>query len=152
VRGPEKKEGEEHSDEAIGRSKGGLSTKIHAVVDGLAKPIGFHLTQGQVHDLVGADVLLGGIQAGIIIADKAYDADERVIAPLEQGAKRVVIAPKSNRKSLRTFDRYLYKARHLIENFFCRLKQFRGIATRYDKTARHFLAAIHLTATLIWLI
>jgi transposase len=146
VRGPEKKEGEERSDEAIGRSKGGLSTKIHAVVDGLGKSIGFHLTQGQVHDLVGADVLLGGIQAGIIIADKAYDADEGVIAPLEQGAKRVVIPPKSNRKSLRTFDRYLYKARHLIENFFCRLKQFRAIATR------HFLAAIHLTATVIWLI
>ena len=94
--------------------------------------------------LWGADVLLAGIQAGIIIADKAYDSDEGVIAPLEQDAKRVVIAPKSNRKSLRTYDRYLYKARHLIEKFFCRLKQFRGIATRYDKTARHFLAAIHL--------
>ena len=92
---------------------------------------------------MGADVLLGGIQGDIIIADKAYDADERVIVPLEQGAKRVVIAPKSNRKSLRTYDKYLYKARHLIENFFCRLKQFRVIATR------HFLAAIPLTATAI---
>ena len=60
--------------------------------------------------LWGADVLLAGIQAGIIIADKAYDADEGVIAPLEQDAKRVVIAPKSNRKSLRTYDRYLYKS------------------------------------------
>jgi transposase len=95
---------------------------------------------------------LGGIQAGIIIADKAYDADERLIAPLEPGAKRVLIAPKSNRKSLRTFDRYLYKARHLIENFFCRLKQCCAIATGCDKTGRHFFAAIHLTDTVIWLI
>jgi len=102
--------------------------------------------------LWGADVLLAGIQAGTIIADKAYDANERVVAPWDRGAKRVVIAPKSNRKSLRTYDRYLYKACYLIENFFCRLKQFRAIATRYDKTARHFLAAIHLTTTVIWLI
>ena len=110
MRGPEKKRAKERSDEASGRSKGGLSAKIHAVVDGLGNPIGFHLTQGQVHDLMGADVLLGGIHADIIIADKAYDADERVIVPLEQGAKRVVIAPKSNRKSLRTYSIYIKRA------------------------------------------
>jgi hypothetical protein len=76
------------------------------LMDGLSKPINFHLTQGQIHDLVGADVLLGGIQANIIIANKAYDADERVIAPLEQGAKSIVIEPTSNRKSPRTYDGY----------------------------------------------
>jgi transposase len=63
----------------------------------------------------------------------------------------VVIPPKSNRRSPRTYDRDLYKARHLIENFFARLKQFRAIATRYDKTARNFLAAIYLAASVVWL-
>ena len=63
----------------------------------------------------------------------------------------MVIPPKSNRRSPRTYDRDLYKARHLIENFFARLKQFRAIATRYDKTARNFLAAVHLAAAVVWL-
>ncbi len=62
-----------------------------------------------------------------------------------------MIPPKSNRKVQRTFDREMYKARHLIENFLCKLKQYRAIATRYDKTARHILAAIHLAAAIIWL-
>ena len=66
--------------------------------------------------------------------------------------RTLVIPPKSNRKIPRSFDREMYKARHLIENFYCRLKQFRAIATRYDKTARNFLAAIHLAAAVIWLI
>jgi Transposase DDE domain len=65
--------------------------------------------------------------------------------------KSFVIPPKSNRKVQRDFDKEAYKARHLIENFFCKLKQYRAIATRYDKTARNFLAAIHLAATIIWL-
>jgi len=84
-------------------------------------------------------------------ADKAYDADDRVITPLTKSGKRVVIPPKSNRRCLRDFDREIYKARHLIENFFCRLKEFRAIATRYDKTARNYLAGVHLAAIIIWL-
>ena len=91
------------------------------------------------------------MQADILIADKAFDADERVIDPLTAAGKTVVIPPKKWRKSPRDYDRELFKARHLIENFFARLKQFRAIATRYDKTARNFLAAIHLAASLIWL-
>lgn len=86
-----------------------------------------------------------------MIADKGFDADERVIEPLEQAGKTVVIPPRSHRKNPRDYDKVLYAARHLIENFFCRLKQFRAIATRYDKTARNFLAAIHLAAAVIWL-
>jgi transposase len=82
---------------------------------------------------------------------KPFDADERVIEPLRAAGKKLVIPPKSNRKVQRTFDREMYKARHLIENFFCQLKQYRAIATRYDKTARNFLAAIHLAAAIIWL-
>jgi transposase len=138
-------------DQAIGRSRGGLSTKIHALVDALGNPVGFHLTGGEAHDLVGADHLLPDMQAEALIADKAFDADKRVIEPLTAAGKTVVIPPKSNRRSPRTYDRELYKARHLIENFFARLKQFRAIATRYDKTARNFLAAIHLVASIVWL-
>jgi len=91
------------------------------------------------------------MKAGTLIADKAFDADERVIEPLRDAAKTAVIPPKANRKIPRDYDRHLYKARHLIENFFAKLKQFRAIATRYDKTARNFLAAIQLAAAVIWL-
>ena len=121
------------------------------MVDALGNPTGFFLTGGEVHDLVGADHLLPQVQADALIADKAFDADERVIQPLEAAGKTAVIPPKRSRKSPRDYDRELFKARHLIENFFARLKQFRTIATRYDKTARNFLAAIHLAASLVWL-
>ena len=128
-----------------------MSTKIHTLVDALGNPLAFLLTPGQAHDLEGADVLLPQMQADTLLADKAFDADERVIEPLLAAGKSPVIPSKSNRKVPRTFDKEMYKARHLIENFFCKLKQFRAIATRYDKTARNFLAAIHLVAAIIWL-
>ena len=136
-------------DQAIGRSRGGLSTKIHALVDALGNPLAFLLTAGQAHDLAGADGLLPHMAAGRLIADKAFDADARVLEPLAQAGKSAVIPPRPNRVTPREFDRHLYKERHLIENFFCKLKQFRAIATRYDKTARNFLAAIHLAAAII---
>ena len=128
-----------------------MSTKIHTTVDALGNPTGFHLTGGQACDLEGADTLLPTIAAATVLGDKAYDADARVIEPLQQAGKTVVIPPKRNRKAPRSYDQHLYKARHLIENFFAKLKQFRAIATRYDKTARNFLAAIHLAAAVVWL-
>lgn len=137
--------------ECIGRSKGGLSTKIHATCDALGNPLGFFLTGGQACDLDGADHLIGDLEAPILLADKGYDADARVIEPLVKAGKQVVIPPKSNRKVQRYYDKSLYKARHLIENFFEKLKHYRAIATRYDKTAVAFLGAIHLAASLIWL-
>jgi transposase len=121
------------------------------MVDALGNPTAFFLTAGQAHDLEGADALLPHMQAETLLADKAFDADQRVIDPLRAAGKQFVIPPKSNRKVQRTFDRELYKARHLMENFFCKLKQYRAIATRYDKTTRNFLAAIHLAAAIIWL-
>jgi transposase len=138
-------------DQAIGRSRGGLSTKIHALVDALGKPLAFLLTPGQAHDLVGADALLPQMAANLLIADRAFDADQRVLEPLAAAGKSAVIPPRPNRVAPREFDRELYKTRHLIENFFAKLKQFRAIATRYDKTARNFLAAVHLAAATIWL-
>jgi transposase len=143
--------GGDRDQEAIGRSKGGLTTKIHATTDALGNPTGFHLTPGHAHDLVGADALLPGLEADALLADKAYDAEERVIGPLQQAGTVPVIPSRANRKTPREYDTDLYKARHLIENFFAKLKQFRAIATRYDKRARNFLAAIHLAAAVIWL-
>ena len=128
-----------------------MSTKIHTIVDALGNPTGFFLTGGQAHDLTGADHLLPDMDADTLIADKAFDADKRVIEPLAAAGKTAVIPSKANRKVARDYDRDLYKARHLIENFFAKLKQFRAIATRYDKTAQNFLGGIHLAAALIWL-
>ena len=128
-----------------------MSTKIHATVDALGNPTGFHLTGGQACDLDGADALLPNISAKTILADKGYDADVRVLEPLARVGKTAVIPPKRHRTNKRFYDKHLYQARHLIENFFGKLKQFRAIATRYDKTARNFLAAIHLAAAAIWL-
>jgi transposase len=101
--------------------------------------------------LEGSDAFLPGLTAGAVLADKAFDADERVLDVLEAKGIESVIPPKSNRKDQREYDKYLYKARHLIENFFLKLKQFRAIATRYDKTARNFLGAIFLAGAYVWL-
>ena len=96
-------------------------------------------------------MLLKDTPGASVIADKAYDVQARVIKLLHQTGKVVVIPPKASHKHQRSYDRHLYRARHLIENFFARLKQYRAIATRYDKTARNFLGAIHLAAAIVWL-
>ena len=91
------------------------------------------------------------MEADTLIGDKAFDADARVLEPLADAGKTAVIPPRSNRSPPRDYDRELYVARHLIENFFAKIKQFRAIATRYEKTARNFLAAVQLVASIIWL-
>ena len=141
----------EKKDQAIGRSKGGLSTKIHARTDALGNPTGFYLTAGQAHDLNGADVLLDLSLSQTWLMDKAYNSKDRVIDPIQEVKGQVVMPSKSNAIDQRDYDQHLYKARHLIENFFAKLKQYRGIATRYDKLAQNFLSAIYLASTIIWL-
>lgn len=128
-----------------------MSTKIHARTDALGNPTGFYLTPGQASDLEGADVLLEGLDVEMLLADKAYDADERVIERLQQQGITPVIPSKCNRREPREYDKEVYKARHRIENFFAKLKQYRAIATRYDKLAESFLGAIYLAATVVWL-
>ncbi len=96
-------------------------------------------------------MLLVDTAAETVIADKGYDAQARVVEPLLAQGKDVIIPSRSTKKVARDYDQYLYQARHLIENFFAKLKQYRAIATRYDKTARNFLGAIHLAATVVWL-
>jgi transposase len=86
-----------------------------------------------------------------VLADRAFDADERFITPLEKTGKKVVIPSKKSRKTKRDLDQELYKKRHRIENFLAKLKPFRALATRYDKTAQNFLAAVYLVAATIWL-
>jgi transposase len=125
-RSPAQRRGTEKggSDQAIGRSKGGLSTKIHTTVDALGNPIGFHLTGGQACDLDGADVLLAQIEADIVLADKGFDADERVLIPLQKAGKTAVIPPKANRKVQRNYDQELYKARCLTRKLLRQTQTF----------------------------
>ena len=92
------------------------------LVDALGNPVGFFLTGGQTHYLVGADHQIPTMQVDMLIADKAFDADARVLEPLTDAGKQSVIPSKANRIIARDFDRDLYKARHLIENFFAKLK------------------------------
>lgn len=125
---PGKDGGVTAKDQAIGRSRG-----------------------GQSYDLVDADDMLPDMQADLLFADKAYDVDERGISMLADRQKAVVNQPKANRRIKCDYDRDVYKIRHLIENFFAKLEQFRAITTRYEKPARNFLAGIHLAATAIWL-
>ena len=130
-----------------------MSTKIHAICDALGNPTGFYLSEGQAHDLQGADALLPELSSeiGLLLADKSYDAGARVLEPLETAGIEAVIPPTKLRTIQRDYDKEMYKNRHLIENFFGRLKQYRAIATRYDKLAKVFLGSIYLAASVIWL-
>jgi transposase len=127
-----------------------LSTKIHALVEGLGNLGCWSLTGGQTHDLTQAPILLEGIMTSAVVADKAYDADSLIQRITASGAK-AVIPPRENRVRPREFDPHHYKHRNLIERFFCRLKQFRRIATRYEKLAHRFCAFIALVAAVVWL-
>jgi transposase len=138
--------------QAIGRSRGGRTTKIHALVDAEGRPHAFLLTGGHVADIKGAASLLASTAPSEqLIGDKGYDADHLRLF-LQTRGTTAVIPNKINRKTLFPFDPELYRLRNVIERTFCRLKDFRAIATRYDKTARNFLAGLCLvTALCYWL-
>jgi len=127
-----------------------LTTKIHVVVDALGNPLALSLTGGQAHDITQAETLVANVTPDAVLADKGYDSDG-FIAGLERREIEAVIPPKANRKIKRDCDYALYAERNLIERFFQYIKQFRGIATRYEKTARNFLAGLHLVCALAWL-
>jgi transposase len=120
------------------------------MVDALGNPVHVHITAGSVHDVSEAAKLIEEAKGDNFIADKGYDSDA-VVAAVEAKGMNVVIPPKSNRKNPRSTDFHLYKERHLVENFFCKLKVFRRIATRYEKTARNFLGFVLLGCAKIWL-
>jgi transposase len=127
-----------------------LTTKIHALVDALGNPVEVMLSPGQDHDLTFAEPLIEAVDPGALIADKAFDADAFIDA-LNARAITPVIPSKSNRKNPRPCDFALYCERNLIERFFNKLKQFRAIATRYDKLAKIFLAGVQLACATVLL-
>jgi transposase len=135
----------------MGRSRGGLTTKIHALVDKRGLPIKLTLTAGQTHDMQAAPALIADLPEGaMLLADKGYDADTVRQAAAERGAW-ANIPPKANRKDPICFSPYLYKARNLVERFFNKIKHFRRIATRYDKNEANYLAALKLVSVRLWL-
>jgi transposase len=127
-----------------------LTTKIHALVDALGNPVEVMLSEGQDHHLTCPEPLIEAVDPGALIADKAFDADA-FIDTLKGRAITPVIPSKSNRKTPRRCDFALYCERNLIERFFSKLKQFRAIATRYDKLAKIFLAGLQLACAAILL-
>ena len=127
-----------------------MTTKIHVIVDALGNPLAVSLTGGQAHDITQAETLAAGVEPGAMLGDRGYDADH-FIESLKLRSIKVVIPPKANRKTPRDCDYALYAERNLVERFFNSIKHFRGIATRYEKTARNFLAGIHLACALVWL-
>ena len=136
-------------DQALGRSRGGLSTKIHMTVDANGQPIRFILTGGQAGDAPQGIPLLRGIKAGYVIADKGYDSDAILSFVRAQGTI-AVIPPKSNRRVIRTHDKEVCKQRNLIERAFNKLKNWRRIATRYDRRSLYFMAGLQLASAVTW--
>src|SRR4051794_40225259 len=136
------------SSQAIGRSKGGLTTKILALTDALGNLVRFVLLPGQRFDTVGVPPLLEGLAFDALIGDPAFDSND-IVADLNERGAKVVIAQHPRRISPLAIDAEMYKWRHLIENFFCKLKEFKRIALRADKTDQSFAAMIHLAATII---
>jgi transposase len=135
----------------MGRSRGGLTTKIHALVDAEGLPIVLKLTEGQAHDGRSADDMLSSLTAGnILLGDRAYDSDRLRQTLAERGAW-ANIKPMPNRKNIPPFSAFLYRYRNLAERFFNKLKHFRGIATRYDKNPENYLAGVKLASARIWM-
>jgi transposase len=136
--------------EALGRSKGGFTTKIHAVVDALGQALRFSLTAGQRHDITQAPHLIEGFKNSNVIADKGYDS-KAFIEQIEKQNCTPVIPPRSNRKDPRYYDEHLYKERHLVECFFNKIKHFRRVFSRFDKKASSFMGFLAYASIVLWL-
>ncbi len=125
-----------------------MTTKILALIDALGNLARFVLLPGHRFDTVGVPPLIDGVAFGALIADKAFDSNA-IIADLDERGAKVVISQHPRRAKPLPFDAEMYKWRHLIENFFCKLKEFKRIAMRADKTDQSFNAIIHLAAAVI---
>jgi transposase len=135
----------------VGRSRGGLTTKIHARVDAKGRPVSLLISPGNDHDATCAEALLHGLEKGaVVIADKGYDADSIRAHIRDQGAVPN-IPNRSNRKTKYRWTKSIYRQRNRVERFFNRLKQFRRIATRYDKLGANFFAFVKLACVRICL-
>ena len=127
-----------------------MSTKIHAAGDASGRPVRLIAGPGQENDMARAHELIDGLVATATIGDKSYDADPLEAKIIEQGGQ-VVIPPRRHRKTPRAYDKELYKQRNRIERFFNKLKQFRRVATRYDKLLANFMGFVKLAAIAVWL-
>jgi transposase len=136
--------------QALGRSRGGFSTKVHTSVDALGNPLRFRLTPGQRHDITQAEALVIDLESEYVIADRSYDSDDFVQFIITNGAIPV-IPPRSNRKDLREYDAYLYQERHLVECFINKIKHYRRIFARFEKLDSRYLGFLHFAGALIWL-
>jgi transposase len=139
------------NEEALGKSRGGMTTKIHAVTDGLGRCIDFTLTEGQIHDCVQAEALLEGKNPENVLADKGYDSDA-VRACVKKIGANPVIPGRTCRKAPIEYDTHVYKERHLVENFFQFIKRFRRVGTRYEMTAQNYFGMVTIACILQWLI
>ena len=141
---------ENYEKNALGRSKGGFTTKIHALVDSLGLPLKFILTSGQRNDITQAKALIEGRKGNFLLADKGYDSND-FIAAIKKTDATPVIPSRNNRVDQRFYDKDIYKERHNIECFFGKIKHFRGICSRFDKSAAVFMGFLHFVGALIWL-
>jgi len=139
-----------HGEQALGRSKGGFSTKLHIAVEGLGQAVRFRLTAGQASDIKQGPELIEGFVCVFVIADKAYDS-EPFITQIEAQGATAVIPPRKNRTQLREYDQHLYRERHLVECFINKLKHFRRVFSRFDKLDRNFLSFVYFVSAIIWL-
>jgi transposase len=126
-----------------------MSLAIHLAVDAFGLPVRMVITNGTTADCTQASILIEGIRAEYLLADKGYDSDAIVDHAVAQGMK-AVIPSRKNRKNQRDYDRDLYRLRHLVENAFLHLKRWRGVATRYAKNTSSFLVAVHIRCISLW--
>ena len=140
------------NDQAIGRSRGGLTTKVHAAVDEKGRPIKLLLSRGNLNDITLAPRLVDGLTLAkcFVLADKGYDSSD-FVQLIENLGGTTVIPPRSNIRNPRGYAKGMYKCRNLVERFFNRMKQFRRFATRYEKTAKSFLSLVHFVAVFVWI-
>ena len=137
-------------DEAIGRSRGGLSTKINVGVDALGNPVRFILTPGQVADILQAEDLISGFSFENLLADMGFDSDRFRGRIAEAGAQAVIPSSRVRSQAI-PYDKHIYRDRNLVERFINKIKHFRRIATRYEKTAVSFASMLFLVGAMIWL-
>lgn len=136
--------------QAMGRTKGGLNTKLHAVVDGRGRPVALLLGAGQEADIARAQETVGEIACGQLVGDKGYDSD-----PFRQWLRarsiKPCIPPRSNRRHPESYPKAAYRKRHLIENFFEKIKRYRRVSTRYDKLADTFFGFVCLATAVAFI-
>jgi transposase len=137
-------------EQALGRSRGGFGTKLHGGFNGLGQPVELTATPGQASDLGQAEALLADHEPEVVVADKAYDSDA-LVGEVEGRGAEAVIPSRANRVEPRELDRHTYKERNVAERFWAEAKQFRRVATRYEKKAANFLAFAWLAATMVML-